>query len=159
MHHAIYLIMQNINSVLNNGIPSGGWEPVSPKLSITPSKSKEATSTNHRHLPLLVEHRVSSQNGDAATIILPFSDGKVHSHQQGNLTLGRRSIEPLCHPHQLRVQLGFQCQRVLYHVHRSERRRWVLPWWHYFYGRRVASTHHVVPIEPVYGNSNQQFMQ
>jgi len=115
--------MENINSVLNNGIPSGGFEPVSPKLSITPSKSKEATSTNHRHLSLLVEDRVSSQNGDAAAIILAFSDGKVHGHEQGNLTLGRGSIEPLCLPHHLRVQLGFQCQRVLYHVHRSEQRR------------------------------------
>lgn len=143
-------IMQKINSILNNGIPGGGREPVSSELSITPSKSKETTSTDDRHLPLLVENRVPSKNGEAAAIVLPFSDGEVHSHQQGNFTLRRRSIEPLCLPHQLRVQLGFQCQRVLYHVHRPKRRRWVQPWWNYFYGRRVPSTHHVVPIQPVY---------
>jgi len=93
---------------------------VSPKLSITPSKSKEATSINHRHLSLLVvEDRVPSQNGDVAAIIRAFSDGQVHGHEQGNLTLGRGSIETLSLPHHLRVPIGVP--RVLYHVHYSER--------------------------------------
>jgi len=145
----ISIIMQNIDIVLNNGISGGGWEPVSSKFSISPSKSKEATSTNHGHLPLLIVNRVSPQNSDGAAIVLSFGDDKIHSHEQNKLTLWRRSIEPLCLPHQLGVQLRSQSQRVIEHVHQSKARGWVLQrWWHNFNWRRVASTHRVMPVEP-----------
>lgn len=79
--------MHNINIVLNNSIPTLEIKPMSPSLSIPSSKPEESTPSNHRHLPHLVEDAIPPQYGDGAAIVLPFSDGEIHSHEQGDFTL------------------------------------------------------------------------
>ena len=73
--------MHNINIVLNNSIPTLEIKPMSPSLSIPSSKPEESTSSNHRHLPHLVEDAVPPQDGDGAAIVLTFNESKVHSQR------------------------------------------------------------------------------
>ncbi|PON38511.1 hypothetical protein TorRG33x02_344870 [Trema orientale] len=75
-----WLIMENINIVLNNSIPSFEINCMSPGLSIASSEPKEPTSTYDRHLSHLRKHSVSPQDAESATIVLPFGEDIVESH-------------------------------------------------------------------------------
>lgn len=81
------LVMEDIDVVLSGSIPSLGIKEVGLGMSISLSKLKNPTPTNHRNILFIFTNSVPPHDSYGAPVVLPFKQGKVHDHKQVDLGL------------------------------------------------------------------------
>lgn len=91
--------MNHHDIVLNYSVKT--IKPTSLCRSDSPCQSENTGAANNRHLTVVVQYRISSQNAQTAPIVLPICEDRVHSHQQTYLLLVRKCIESLGSTHHL----------------------------------------------------------
>lgn len=112
--------MQDIGIILDRGIAGVEINPVSLGLNVATSKPEKPAAADHRHLPNLLHRWVPADHREGAAIVLPFNESQVHDHQEPELLLRRRRVDPLRSSDNLGGQLGSYRQRVVHHVGQAE---------------------------------------
>lgn len=115
--------MQHIDIVLNNSVPRLAVEHVRLGERVATREPEQPRPSDDRKLPDGVEHGVSSQNTERASVIFAGGECVRVDHQESQLRLRRRGVDPLSASDTCRVDFRSEGQRVVHYGDESEARR------------------------------------
>lgn len=128
VHGRFGFLVYNRYIITHNRITKG-VEPVSPGQSIAASQPENPRPSDDRQLTNRMHHRILPQNNNGAAVELAGGELVGQRHEEAQLLLPGRPVEPLCPAHLLRFRVRRLRQRVVDHEQGAEERRRLAGGW------------------------------
>ena len=117
------LVMKNSYIILNDGITIILIYRKGLKLSKTSSHPKLPSAADHRQLTFRLQHWIPRKHTDCTPIELTLCKTKIKIHNQAQVILSRRRVEPLTVSDDLRCQLRASGKWIVNGEHGAKGRR------------------------------------